>query len=102
MRRPPKARIGTASRRARCLRSEELAREDRPGLRLEDEGDAKITEMLRDFYAAPAEGAYWDGLEARTMSYIRAHREAVIPVNWWSDLASWAAPGLAAAALLFI
>jgi hypothetical protein len=76
--------------------------EDRTDLRLEDEGDAKITGMLRDLYAAPAEGAYWDGLEARTMSYIRAHREAVIPVNWWSDLASWAAPGLAAAALLFI
>jgi hypothetical protein len=71
-------------------------------LRLDDEGDAKIMEMLRDVYAPPAEGAYWDALEGRIMSYIKAHRDAVIPVNWWSDLASWAAPGMAAAALLFV
>lgn len=77
--------------------------EDRTDLRLEDEGDAKITEMLREVYAPPAGGAYWDALEARIMSYIKTHQEAaVIPVNWWSDLASWAGPGLAAAALLFV
>jgi hypothetical protein len=77
--------------------------EDRTDLRLDDEGDAKITEMLRDVYAPPAEGAYWDGLETRIMSYIKTHEGAAsIPVNWWSDLASWAGPGLAAAALLFV
>jgi len=73
-------------------------------LRLDDEGDAKITEMLRDVYAPPAEGAYWDALEGRILAYVAAHGQAIvrIPVNWWSDLASWAAPGLAAAALLFV
>jgi hypothetical protein len=76
--------------------------EDRTDLRLDDEGDAKITEILRDVYAPPAEGAYWDGLETRIMSYIKAHEVASIPVNWWSDLASWSGPGLAAAALLFV
>ena len=78
--------------------------EDRTDLRLDDEGDAKITEMLRDVYAPPAGGAYWDALETRIMSYIKAHEGAAasIPVNWWSDLASWAGPGLAAAALLFV
>jgi hypothetical protein len=76
--------------------------EDRTDLRLDDEGDAKITEMLRDLYAAPAEGAYWNSLEARILSNIRAHKKAVIPINWWSDLASWAGPGMAAAALLFV
>jgi hypothetical protein len=77
--------------------------EDRTDLRLEDEGDAKITEMLREVYAPPAGGAYWDALESRILSYIEAHQETVaIPVNWWSDLASWAGPGLAAAALLFV
>jgi len=77
--------------------------DDRTDLRLEDEGDAKITEMLREVYAPPAGGAYWDALETRIMSYIKAHQEAVvIPVNWWSDLAIWAGPGLAAAALLFV
>jgi hypothetical protein len=76
---------------------------DRTDLRLDEEGDAKITEMLRDAYAPPAEGAYWDALEGRIMAYIAEHRPAVvrIPVNWWSDLAGWAAPGLAAAALVF-
>jgi len=78
--------------------------EDRTDLRLDDDGDAKITEMLREVYAPPAEGAYWDALEVRIMSYIKSHRNAVvrIPVNWWSDLAGWAGPGLAAAALLFV
>jgi hypothetical protein len=77
--------------------------EDRTDLSRDDEGDAKITEMLRDVYAPPAEGAYWDSLDGRIMAYIAEHRPAVvrIPVNWWSDLAGWAAPGLAAAALLF-
>ena len=76
---------------------------DRTDLSRDDEGDAKITEMLRDIYAPPAEGAYWDSLDGRIMAYIAEHRPAVvrIPVNWWSDLAGWAAPGLAAAALLF-
>jgi hypothetical protein len=76
---------------------------DRTDLRFdEDESDAKITEALRDIYAPPAAGAYWDGLEARVMSRIKSNKSAAIPVNWWSDLASWAGPGMAAAALLFM
>jgi hypothetical protein len=77
---------------------------DRTDLGPDDKGDAKITEMLRDRYAPPAEGAYWDTLETRIMSYIKTHRGDVvrIPVNWWSDLAGWAGPGLAAAALVFV
>jgi hypothetical protein len=76
---------------------------NRTDLRPDGEGDAKITEMLRDAYAPPAEGAYWDALERRIVAYIAEHSPAVvrIPVNWWSDLAGWSAPGLAAAALLF-
>jgi hypothetical protein len=76
--------------------------DERIGLRLDHEdngGDADITNALREIYAPPAENAYWSGLESRILSNIKANREAVIPVNWWSDLASWAGPGLAAAAL---
>jgi hypothetical protein len=77
--------------------------DDRKDLRIADESDAALTEILRETYAAPAEGAYWNELESRVMSYIAEHRPStVIPVNWWSDLAGWAAPGLAAAALLFV
>ena len=76
---------------------------DRTDLRPEGESDARITKLLRDAYAPPAGGAYWDALETRIMAYIKEHEGAVvgIPVNWWSDLAGWAAPGLAAAALVF-
>jgi hypothetical protein len=76
--------------------------EDRTDLLPEDEGDAKLAGLLRDVYAPPAEGAYWTGLESRIMANIARHRSALIPVNWWSDLANWTAPGLAAAALLFV
>lgn len=78
--------------------------EDRTNLRFDEDerGDARITQMLRDAYAPPAEGAYWDGLEARILAYVKSRDVAPIPVNWWSDLASWAGPGLAAAALLFV
>ena len=76
--------------------------ENRTDLRPDDEGDAQLAEALREIYAPPAEGAYWDGLEARIMARISQHRSSLIPVNWWSDLAGWMAPGMAAAALLFV
>jgi hypothetical protein len=77
--------------------------EENTDLRLTDEGDAELTGILRAAYAPPRGDAYWDLLESRIMSHIAEHRPgAGIPVNWWSDLASWAAPGLAAAALLFV
>ena len=78
--------------------------DERIDLRLEteDNGDADITKALREIYAAPKKESYWEELESRILSYVRTHREALIPVNWWSDLASWAGPGLAAAALLFV
>lgn len=76
--------------------------EDRTDLGPEDNGDARLTGLLRDIYAPPAAGSYWNGLEGRIMANIARHRSALIPVNWWSDLANWTAPGLAAAALLFV
>lgn len=78
--------------------------DERFDLRLENEEgpDAELTKALREIYAAPAAASYWDRLEQQIMAYVRDRGAAVIPVNWWSDLASWAGPGLAAAALLFI
>ena len=76
--------------------------ENRTDLQPDDEGDAKLAGLLREVYAPPAEGAYWDGLEARIMAKIAEHRSSLIPVNWWTDLATWMAPGMAAAALLFV
>jgi hypothetical protein len=76
--------------------------EDRTDLQPNDEADAKLAAVLRDVYAPPAEGAYWEGLHSRIMGNIARQRVPVIPVNWWSDLATWTGPGLAAAALLFV
>lgn len=76
--------------------------EDRTDLRPQDEGEVKLAALLRDVYAPPAEGAYWEGLHSRIMANIARQRAAVIPVNWWSDLATWTGPGLAAAALLLV
>ena len=76
--------------------------EIRTDLRPDDEGDAQLAGLLREVYAPPAEGAYWDGLEARIMAKIAEHKSSLIPVNWWTDLATWMAPGMAAAALLFV
>ena len=78
--------------------------DERFDLRLENEDspDADITKALREIYAPPATDSYWDELEHRITSYVRDRGAAVIPVNWWSDLASWAGPGLAAAALVFV
>ena len=76
--------------------------EDHTDLQPNDEGDAKLAAALRDVYAPPAEGAYWEGLHSSIMANIARHRAAVIPVNWWSDLATWTGPGLAAAAVLFV
>ena len=78
--------------------------DDRNDLRLTDEGDPKLTRVLRDVYAAPREQAYWDGLETRILSLIAASRLGIVQLqpNWWSVLGRWAAPGLAAAGLLFV
>ncbi len=78
--------------------------DDRKDLRLTDEGDERLVPLMRELYAAPADGAYWDGLESRVMSLIAAHRMGVVRLqsSLWSVLEKWAAPGLAAAALLFI
>ena len=76
--------------------------ENRTDLQPEDAGDAQLAGLLREVYAPPAEGAYWDGLEARIMAKVAEHRSSLIPVNWWTDLATWMAPGMAAAALLFV
>ena len=55
--------------------------DERIDLRLDQEdngGDADITKTLREIYAPPTESAYWDGLESRILSYVKAHRDAVI------------------------
>lgn len=78
--------------------------DDRKDLRLTDEGDERLVPLMRELYAAPADGAYWDGLESRVMSLIAAHRLGVVRLqsSLWSVLEKWAVPGLAAAALLFV
>lgn len=78
--------------------------DERNDLRLADEGDARLSRALREVYAAPAEGAYWRGLEERILSLIASQRLGIVRLqpSAWSVLGRWAAPGLTAAALLFV
>ena len=55
--------------------------DERTEIRPGDAGDARITEMLREIYAPPAEGAYWDALGIRIMAHVATNRdtESLIP-----------------------
>lgn len=66
-------------------------------------GDASVTQHLRDLYSAPADAAYWEGLESRIMSRIAQSADLLQrgPASWWSVLERWTLPGLAAAGVLF-
>ncbi len=78
--------------------------DDQNELRLADEGDARLSAMLRDVYAPPADPSYWEGLETRILSLVAAHRMGVVRLqpSLWSVLGKWSAPGMAAAAALVI
>jgi hypothetical protein len=62
-------------------------------------GDAELTNALRALYAAPAEGAYWDALEARILAHVARVDEGVM---WWGELVEMVRPGLVAAAALIL
>ena len=62
-------------------------------------GDAELTNALRALYAAPAEDAYWDALEARILAHVARGDEST---SWWGELVEMARPGLAAAAALIL
>jgi hypothetical protein len=62
--------------------------------------DEGVIAALRDIYAAPADAGYWDSLESRIVARVRAGVGNARDAAWYSVLAHWAGPGLAAAALL--
>jgi hypothetical protein len=62
-------------------------------------GDAELTSALRALYAAPAENAYWDALEARILAHVARGDEVT---KWWGELAEMVRPGLVAAAALIL
>lgn len=62
-------------------------------------GDAELTNALRALYAAPAEDAYWDALEARILAHVAHGEEGGM---WWAELAEMVRPGLVAAAALIL
>lgn len=63
-----------------------------------DELDETVIAGLRSIYAAPVDARYWDSLQSRIIS--AAASSSPRDGAWYSELAHWAAPGLAAAALL--
>ena len=65
-----------------------------------DRLDENVVDALRSVYAAPNAPGYWDSLESGIMARIGNAASASRELGWYSVLAHWAAPGLAAAALL--
>lgn len=62
-------------------------------------GDAELTGALRALYAAPADEAYWDALEARILAHIARGDEQPA---WYGELADMVRPGLLVAAGLIL
>ena len=77
--------------------------DDHNNLRLTDEADEQLVPLMRELYAPPTDPAYFDGLESRVLSLIAAQRLGIVRLqsSLWSVLEKWAAPGMAAATLLF-
>ena len=65
-----------------------------------DRLDDDVMAAMRGLYEPPANPRYWDSLESRISSRIRAGVDDARDAAWYSVLANWAAPGLAAAALV--
>lgn len=64
------------------------------------DADPALTAALASLYAAPADDAYWTGLEGRIMARLR---QAETPLEWWNVLAEWKVArvaGLVAAGLM--
>jgi hypothetical protein len=59
--------------------------------------DDDVRDALRSLYAAPAEESYWDALERRILTGLRA--EGVTTREWYSYFRGWMRLGLAAAAV---
>ena len=62
-----------------------------------DDGDDPMRALLRAHYAAPADPAYWAGLEARVLARVRQGADAT--PEWWQLLGRWARTGAVAAAV---
>lgn len=61
-----------------------------------DGRDDRVTRLLRDLVAAPAEAEYWTALEARIMTRVTG---AAPQLDWGQLFVSWARIGAAAAAI---
>jgi hypothetical protein len=62
-------------------------------------GEAELTNALRALYAAPADDAYWNALEARILVHVARGEEGAM---WWGELVDMVRPGLVAAAALIL
>ena len=65
-----------------------------------DNLDETVIAGLRGIYAPPRDTAYWDSLESRIMAGVGPRVILPRDAGWYSVLARWAAPGLAAAAII--
>lgn len=70
------------------------------------ESDDELTRTLRDLYAAPADEAYWSGLEARILARVASGTPVGVAdlgrtsAEWWVFFGDWVRAGVAAAAIV--
>ena len=60
--------------------------------------DDDVTRELRRLYAAPADDAYWQALEARILASVAGHSVGDAE-GWWTPLERWSRVGALAAAV---
>lgn len=70
-------------------------------LHSDDHLDERVVTAMRSLYSAPPDAGYWDSLQSRIVARLSSAGQASRDNGWLSVLATWATPGLAAAALIF-
>ena len=65
-----------------------------------DKLNEDVIRAMRGIYAPPSDAGYWDSLESRIVARLGEAATMTRESAWYSVLAHWAMPGLAAAALL--
>ena len=65
-----------------------------------DRLDENVIAAMRELYTPPSDAGYWDSLHAGIVTRIQSADVSLRDAAWYSVLAHWAAPGLAAAALI--
>jgi len=63
-----------------------------------DGAEERLSRLLREMFAPPADAAYWSRLESSIMARVTGDPGA----SWWTVVAGWVPAGVAAAAIALL